>query len=88
MYAWKKLIIVDKFTYRRDKETGLGAFHRCTVKNCKASVPLDMAEGVLLRNSGSHKHPFKENLNIRISFFIHFIYYAYLLRFHRKYKMQ
>lgn len=61
----KKLIVIDKYTFRKDKETEFGVSYRCTVKTCTASISVDRTEEVLLQLKGHHNHPCVENLQIK-----------------------
>lgn len=66
----KKLIVLDKYTFRKDKETALGVTYRCTQKQCAASVRVDKSEEVLLQRKNCHNHPWSENLDVKVIFFI------------------
>ncbi|KAG5895647.1 hypothetical protein JTB14_008656 [Gonioctena quinquepunctata] len=61
----KKLLVVENYTFRRDKETGLGVSYRCTRKSCWATISVDKSEQVLLQTNGCHNHPCVENLRVK-----------------------
>lgn len=64
----RKLLIVENYTFRKDKETLLGVSYRCTKRRCSASISVDKSEEVLLQQKGNHNHPFNENLHVKVSF--------------------
>lgn len=67
----KKLLIVEKYTSRKDKETTLGISCRCTKKGCTASISVDKSEEILLERNGCHNHPCKENLEVKVRYIIY-----------------
>lgn len=75
----KKLIVVNKYTFRKDKEVSLGVSYRCTNKGCKASISVDKSEQVLLKTKNEHNHPAVENLGIKVSEIVIITFFNYLL---------
>ena len=61
----KKLIILDKFSFRKDKETKLGVTYRCTNRKCVASITVDKSEEVILERRGAHNHAEVENIGVK-----------------------
>ncbi|CAH0558963.1 unnamed protein product [Brassicogethes aeneus] len=61
----KKLIVIQKYKFRKHRETALGVFYRCTVRTCSASISVDKTEEVLLQVNGQHNHPSIENLQVK-----------------------
>lgn len=62
----KLLLIVENYTFRKDRETMLGVSYRCTKRGCPASISVDKSEEVLLQQKGNHNHAFDENLQVKV----------------------
>lgn len=73
----KKLIIVNKYTFRKDKESLSGVSYRCTKKSCTASITVDISEQVLLQTKNQHNHPCSENLNVKVRILMFNYVYVY-----------
>ena len=59
------MIVIEKYTFRKDEETTFGVSYRCTTKTCRASISVDKTEEVLLQLNGQHNHPCIENLQVK-----------------------
>ncbi|CAH1102496.1 unnamed protein product [Psylliodes chrysocephalus] len=60
-----KLLIVDKFSFRKDKDTQSGVSYRCTNCKCPVTIRVDKSETVLLNLKGEHNHKPRGNLEIK-----------------------
>lgn len=61
----KKLLIVKKYTFGKDKETKLGVSYKCTRRGCKATIGVDDSETVLLKSKSEHNHPPSDHLDVK-----------------------
>lgn len=69
----KKLLIVEEYTFRKDKETALGVSYRCSRRGCVASLLVDKSETFLLKSNKEHNHDAPQKLSVKVSLFeIHF----------------
>lgn len=59
----KKLIIVDGYKFRKDRETAAGVRYRCANKACVAGVTMDLTEAILLKKCKEEDHCHSRSAN-------------------------
>lgn len=64
-----KLIVINNFTFRKDRVQSTCTKYRCTNKLCKASIRVDHNETILLESLNEHNHDGNENLKIKVRYF-------------------